>query len=28
VLYQKGRAPVVLPEILGVDEVRSALAAL
>jgi len=28
VLYQKGRAPVVLSEILGVDEVRSALAAL
>ena len=28
VLYQKGRAPVVLSEILGVDELRSALAAL
>jgi thiol:disulfide interchange protein DsbD len=28
VLYQTGRAPVVLSEILGVDEVRGALAAL
>jgi thiol:disulfide interchange protein len=25
VIYQPGRAPVVLSEILGVDEVRSAL---
>ena len=28
VLYQQGRAPVVLSEILGVDEVRSAIARL
>jgi len=28
VIYKKGRAPVVLSEILGVEEVRSAIANL
>jgi len=28
VLYKAGRAPVVLSEIIGVDEVRAALAGL